>query len=527
MSTSPFKRPVPVHTGLLTILQIVLIWFSFIGYSFYQAPIPAVNEPHYLTKAYHYWNPEWCYEDLFLQSSNAHLVFYQTFGLLTEIFPFYEAAVFGRLIALLLLAAGWIFCLGALLKNRWWTLPAAWIFLFFSSLGNLSGEWVVGGIESKVVAYGFLLFAWGHLLREEHRRAGAHIGLAIAFHPVIGVWGAISLGGALVWGFYLKLNPLPWRRLLAGFGLMLITSAPGLIPALMLLGGGNPEADYIQVYFRLGHHLDPMQFSPQAWLYYAALILASLGLRLKLPVISRERLFARVICVAMFIALAGLVIGFRVNPVEEMQLRSFRTGLLKFYFFRLADVFVPLGLSATCTLLLAQFYATGIRSRKLIPHSFRKWAVLALLLGLLVYPYTRPGFDPSYMNRRQQQDWMEACEWIRQNTPENSLFLTTRKSWAFTWYAHRSEYFCYKNMPQDAASLIEWHQRYHYQRNWIQQVWEDPESINAGQGLIPSAAMVNELKQETRATHYLLHNSMRLPQAPLFRNTTFAVYELE
>ena len=65
-------------------LVIAAVFLSFTLDSFARYPIPGPNESHYLCKAKHYWNPEWCARDLFLSSSNAHLVFYQTFGLLTR-----------------------------------------------------------------------------------------------------------------------------------------------------------------------------------------------------------------------------------------------------------------------------------------------------------------------------------------------------------------------------------------------------------------------------------------------------------
>ncbi|MGE3777249.1 MAG: hypothetical protein AB7F89_08700, partial [Pirellulaceae bacterium] len=44
---------------------------------------PDVNESHYLAKAKHYWNPDWCPGDPFLESADAHLAFYWLIGWLT------------------------------------------------------------------------------------------------------------------------------------------------------------------------------------------------------------------------------------------------------------------------------------------------------------------------------------------------------------------------------------------------------------------------------------------------------------
>ena len=41
---------------------------------------PDVNEAHYLAKAKHFWQPDWCPADFFLNSPDAHTPFYVVFG---------------------------------------------------------------------------------------------------------------------------------------------------------------------------------------------------------------------------------------------------------------------------------------------------------------------------------------------------------------------------------------------------------------------------------------------------------------
>src|SRR5579863_5060866 len=150
---------VPQRRAWLRLLPALTVFLSFTIDSFARSPIPAPNEPHYLCKAKHYWEPSWCAGDFFLESSNAHLVFYETFGLLTRVLSLTTAAVIGRLIGLAILAAGWTAMIHSLIRGRWPPVWAAWVFLAVSAVGSLSGEWLVGGIESKVVAYGLLFGA--------------------------------------------------------------------------------------------------------------------------------------------------------------------------------------------------------------------------------------------------------------------------------------------------------------------------------------------------------------------------------
>ncbi len=57
------------------------------------------------------------------------------------------------------------------------------------------------------------------------------------------------------------------------------------------------------------------------------------------------------------------------------------------------------------------------------------------------------------------QEWLQLCGWIRENTPEDALFLTPRAQQTFKWYAHRAEVVTFKDVPQDSQSLIEWYDR--------------------------------------------------------------------
>ncbi|HID24064.1 MAG TPA: hypothetical protein EYP14_16915, partial [Planctomycetaceae bacterium] len=168
-----------------------LVFTSFAVYSALRSPVPGVNEPHYLAKAKHFWQPDWCRGDLFLESSNPHLVFYYTFGRLAHWFPLAQAAWIGRAIGLALLAFGWSRFLRKLVPTSRAALWATWLYLALAACGNFSGEWIIGGIEAKVIAYGLDFLALAFVL--EHRWTAAALcgGLAVSFHPVVGLWIAI------------------------------------------------------------------------------------------------------------------------------------------------------------------------------------------------------------------------------------------------------------------------------------------------------------------------------------------------
>jgi hypothetical protein len=56
-------------------------------------------------------------------------------------------------------------------------------------------------------------------------------------------------------------------------------------------------------------------------------------------------------------------------------------------------------------------------------------------------------------------DWLAVCEWIKQNSPSDSLWITPKHQQSFKWYAQRAEVVSWKDVPQDNRSIIEWFRR--------------------------------------------------------------------
>ena len=65
----------------------------FAIWSLLHVAVPGVNEPHYLGKARAFSDPDWCAGDFFLHSANAHAVFFNIVGPLTQILPLAAVAV--------------------------------------------------------------------------------------------------------------------------------------------------------------------------------------------------------------------------------------------------------------------------------------------------------------------------------------------------------------------------------------------------------------------------------------------------
>ena len=491
------ERPAPPYAEAAAVLAM------FLAFSLVQASIPGVNETHYLSKARHVWRPQWCAGDLFLESSNPHLVFYRTVGALTAVLDFERAALIGRAVCLAVLAWGWTRLTRATTRRPGAAAGAAGLFLMLSALGNWSGEWVVGGVESKVPAYGLALLGTAQLLEGRLRLAGAACGAAVSFHPVVGLWFALALAGAVLLSCFGPLSspPRPRRDWALGGALFALTSVPGLLPAVALLGGDpelSLEAARYQVTRRLSHHLDPGEFPAQAYRGMAVTLLL-LGVFAATTGPGRRRWLLAVTGFAAVFAAVGVAVGL----TGDLRESAWRVSLLKFYPFRLVDFLAP----ATASVLLA-----GAASR-------RAWAGYAggaaLAAASLLVP--TPDRDSSRMTPAVRADWVEALSWVRANTPADAVILSTGPQWAVKWHAQRPEYANYKDCPQDAESLAAWRRRRAVMYQWSRAALADRRV---------SAAELADFRGRTGVTHLVASRDWPAEAAAAFANASFRVIEL-
>lgn len=487
-------------------------------------PVPAVNEPQYLGKARFIWDSSWAEGDFFLESSNPHWGFYAAIGWFTRLMPLDAAAWCARGLGYALLAFGWTRLVRTTLGRTVLAIPAAGLFLLCASLGNLSGEWLVGGIEGKVFSYACLFASIADWLERRSNRALAWLGAAVTFHPVIGAWGLVC-GAAVEFARRFRREPLwpsQWRDIGPPVGWFLLCAAPGLIPALMALGGGTSEesarATFMQVFIRLRHHLDPTTFSSTAWLCYAVMVsVAAVGWwkarqQPNPAVLHRRRdWLATFVCGTIVIALVGAMIGWHTGPAWTMPLRDFRGFLLKFYPFRLADVFVPLAFA----FVVAHWAGTRRHpQREVLLGRAVATAILTLGIALALPQVDR---NPSRMSPQRLSQWIAVAEWIEQNTPQGSIIVTPVQHWGFRWYAQRAEYVNYKDAPQDTQNLIEWERRLAVVRGW----WE-----SSSTGLF-SRHDLERLRAETGAAYLVtLASARRFSEQPVYDNGSYRVYQL-
>lgn len=501
------KQPKSLSQILGIFFLIFCVFFVYAAES-----VPAVNESHYLLKAYVTYHPEPLQEDIFLGSADTHWLFFRIAGLLTIFCSLDMTAWILRIIGWSLVAYGW---LKLVERSR---LPliiapflaAAWLCGMY--YGQLSGEWVVGGIEAKVIAYAFLFIGWSYLFTDKPYCVWPWLGASAAFHVLVGGWGVVATAIALV-----LVGRKELRKQLKPHLLFLFVggalSLPGLVPALQTTAGvtaaENAEAAQIYVYQRIPHHLCFSKFSEKRRTAFVIPLLGyvvAAGLFWKLGRPStkstsedvrdestedaedRNRLclpnagkWLALGAATLVLALVGIVIeqiGIRGDAAGWEGGPIFAAKLLKFYWFRLIDPVVPMS-ALFVVVLLAQ--SRGLVQSRNNRNSLENGLSAALWIGLIALGAwvlsdrfqtlmqtnmaeanfrSLPVRDKTPEEREViYQDWLRVCKWVKENTPDEGLWLTPRHQQTFKWYTRRNELACWKDIPQDSKNMLEWWQR--------------------------------------------------------------------
>ncbi|MBX3437685.1 MAG: hypothetical protein KF861_09355, partial [Planctomycetaceae bacterium] len=380
-------------------------------------------------------------------------------------------------------------------------------------------------------AYGFVFAGLASGLDRHWIASGVWMGLAISFHPVVGLWSVIAAALAtcgqqfVCWlgstesvrpPFTARFNAVDWRACGLGAAALFLCALPGLLPALSLLGGSDAalavQADRLQVGVRLAHHLDPARFPVSAYRYYG-LLLVIFGLMVRLcgPTPAR-RWFVWFVGGTLIIAVGGVVAGWGPRPLSALPLSEFRVRMLKLYPFRLADLFVPVLVSVTAI-------AASDESVQRAGSLRRRWAAggFAFIAFLMSLAIPTPDRNSSRMSPAQQSDWLAACQWIRDQTPPDALFYAANENWAFKWYAERPEYVNYKDCPQETEGIIEWARRQRLVNAWARDAFADGHC---------SVEELAALHGPTGITHLSASRLGPIDVAPVYQNSHFRVYEL-
>jgi hypothetical protein len=145
-------------------------------------------------------------------------------------------------------------------------------------------------------------------------------------------------------------------------------------------------------------------------------------------------------------------------------------------------------------------------------------------------PFAVPGLNEEPATPRADKnveyaDWIDVCYWITEHSELDDIVLTPRMAATFKWHTGRPEVATWKDVPQDAQSIVEW--------------WERINTLHATGETAPrwystfaeqDAARLHAIMEKYDARYVivpLLDDVEPLPIEPLYANDSYAVYRRE
>lgn len=495
-------------------------------------PPPHVNEQHYLARLKHFWNPQWCAGDLFLESPDAHFTIVLLLGWTTKFLSLPTVAWCGRLLAWTLLAIGWQRLSQCVVRVRGASVLSAALWVMGCQEGHFAGEWVIGGVEAKCFSYAFVFFALTAAIKDQWNRVWVHLGIATAMHALVGGWSGLIL--LVLWGVDAR-KRFPLRKMLPGLAIGGLLGLAGVLPPIVMNWGTPPEivaeANQIYVFERLPHHLAPLS-KPKEWIvdritpHFIMLTIFALAAWLARWLEQNKSdarvdrrgigLLTRFAIGAATLLLLGLAIEWSLanHPAEA-------ASLLRYYWFRLSDIAAPMATAILATGL-------GWRLTRNLGDLIPLLLVSAVLGNFLALTYLQG--HPEHRNRAPADSkiwnldaWIAACDWAANNTESDALFLVPRAANSFKWRAGRAEVVTWKDVPQDAASMVEWWQRYN---DVYRHPGSPPEAPMVRSLAKLGATRLRELHEKYEADYCLTTRRTPVSLPVVYRNARYMIYDL-
>jgi hypothetical protein len=505
--------------------EIILIWLLITvnEFSFYYIN----NEVDVLPSAKQFVDRNWLPNDWYLNLDIGYRQpFNFIFGHLVSWLGFETGTYLGRLLFYLIFGiAIYIFFRALRLRFSFGLLA---LLLFLNQHSLIAGEWMVGGAETKTVAYAFVILAFTFFFRKRYLLGFASAGAAVSFHILVGCYALFCIAVATLLNRDWRSE---WRLYLTHSWPFFITSYFGLQAAIKQLPPqGNVDATRaweIYVQFRNPHHLLPTAWDGNLWI--VILVLAT-GFFLIMYTIGKSNATRFVAAYA-----SGSVLPFLFG----LALYAWgETHLLRFYWFRFPDVMIMF-MSAILIALILNDISYGRDIIHTLPHRLQTGLetilsgmapiiiIYATILIILRSPYQLQA-EFKYFQQNNTEPRMATLEWISENTPKQAIFLVDPAMSDFYIYAQRAMFVSWKHSPQSAADILEWYERI----------------ILCNGNRLPNKSGFNSL-EELRTNFYNLHEAqirqiansygisyyLGLPQQGLtfervYSNSYFTVYKV-
>jgi len=407
--------------------------FLFVG-----KPVPYSNEYSYLLRLRKVYDPNFLANDItFSTPTNEYWLFDHIFGLLTLFLSIEIVGWIGRI-------ACWSILLFALMKlgKRWeipvWMISVSIFLWLYIGQSIIADEWMFGGFEAKCIAYICLIFALDRFCDEQDILSAILLGLAFAFHPVVGLWGIAAVVPALL---------VCRRDIRRTLKVVIFTGAfslIGVIPLLQMRANSvEPTIENLK-YFQLvkfPYHFDPFSWSRSEILLLCILMAFCLIVHTQIKTAKPPKFLLT------FLAILGV---FFVSGILLRVLNQYE--LMKYTPTRLFAVFIP---------LFFFYYLSKAYHQNLLQKPLQIAMLLPIILLSLWNKIPMRGFDQAKETykiwNQQSDDIADAFTWLKNNTPKDTIVLAPPWRYDFWYLSERAEVVNYRKPI--IANIGEWQNR--------------------------------------------------------------------
>ncbi len=488
------------------------------------------NEMDVIPYGYSLFNSDWLQNDWYLQLEILYRIpFGYVSGFFVHLFDFIPTIFFGRLVSYFFFSFAYLKLLEATKINFSLGCAGLMVFLTFFPTGMSAGEWMIGGLETKVFAYSFAFLAISAVLQKQLLSAFLYSGFALSLHLLVGGYHLICLTSILVYQMFN--NGLSIREILKKSYPFLIGGSWGLIGVLSYLFiPVDQEISRlgweVYVHIRVPYHVLPK-------LYVEALIFPFLFSVLNLGmlfIVKEEKLkhLTLYVLTSVLISLLGVLI-YLVGD------QSF----LRFYFFRFNDTIQPFLTILILSSLLTNY--SGLLSERINIKWVRSQAIIyfaVVVAGILFIVKKESNIKELLNLGSYQKDVIESkisfdlemAKWIRQNTPEEAVFIIPTDWETFYMEANRAVFVSWKHAPQKAEDLVEWYRRIQMinrDENLFDPNIEHRRVIASNYQNLTTRDVLEIKSKYPTVTHLIFPSKKALNLREIYLTDDYALYKLE
>ncbi|MEP1094433.1 MAG: DUF6798 domain-containing protein [Cyclobacteriaceae bacterium] len=421
-------------------------------------PMIDYNEMAYIPHGYWLYSSSWLENDWSLAYSTLHLYpFGYLSGFFVQQFGFIPTIFVGRIVSYIFFSYSFLKLTKAFELDFSFTVACLTVFLLYFSEGMYAGEWIVGGLETKVFAYSLVLLSIAAILRDTVGSSFLYAGVALSLHPLVGGYHILCLANVLLYKVFR--HQMSFKTILKKSYLFLIGGFWGIAGILIHLFEQNDvelsrQAWDILVQVRVPFHNLPKLYS-QA-LFFPMLFSIFNGVMLFFSKKLQVRELSVYILTTVFISGLGILIYLFGDQT-----------LLRFYFFRFGDSMQPLLTLAVLSTVISSLWSSLSKKvgQKKIVENMLVTATLAVVLSLFLVKNSANlrslrdnSFTSEEISKASSMDF-ELMKWIKKETNKNAVFIAPVSMETFFMDAQRSLFVSWKLAPYEVERIVEWYRR--------------------------------------------------------------------